>query len=487
MAPPRLVPMDYGKREFNTLLLEALSGGDVVSRTTSIELFEPVCSSSFLNEQFPFFQERLFWERMGFKVPVVKKGINDSNKWVNYYVQELTKRFHKGTISASMLHTVDPDDRWPDLRFEQWKTDRALRCYLDDCLEQWSRVSLLRMKARLRPSSVPSSGRKSESPAAKRARKMSTTAARTSTASQGGSSDPGCRSGASSRPCPSVSASVPQKSPVLRKAIPKSGTLNHPLSPRLISIGTARATMTGTSKFPMKAVRPGPTPNDAVETFPPGVHTVTNFLEANDENDSAVSLPRSCCLAGSGNKSSAKSPSEGHNKTSQTPRIATPMQGGFPRAGMGYLQVSESKSLTSPISTAAVQSSAFLSESDIRKVVASQFGMSKPTSKAQFKLELSSPLPPGVSPSALSPRLKTAATAAKSKQATDTLHDTHSSGPSSFDSTDGQHFEPVEVGAITARLTAMSSTPTSSPNYNSVVLSAEKTSLPRGNESGNDS
>lgn len=83
-----------------------------------------------------------------------------------------------------------------------------IRSYLEECLEQWSRMSLLRMKARLRPSSASSSGHKS--PRAKRARTMVPATTTTTNNTQHDVTAP--------------RGTTSQKA--LRRAIPKSGTPN---------------------------------------------------------------------------------------------------------------------------------------------------------------------------------------------------------------------------------------------------------------------
>ncbi|KAF4750440.1 hypothetical protein FOZ62_006495, partial [Perkinsus olseni] len=385
------------------------------------ESFEWIMSSENLTRCFwrPY-QERLFWERMGFKVPVVKKGVNDPNKWVNYYVQELTKRFHRGSINASMLDNVDPDDR----------------SYLDDCLEQWSKVSLMRMKARLRPSSASSAGaQKSESPAAKRARTISSIAAPKS-AAQRGSSDAASSGGNSVRRSPRVSKDTAHKTLVLKRAIPKSGVPSHSPPPGVISVGAAQAAMVGSGGTHTTTTTIRPSVPKAAEPAKTSATMVPKAKRATPKPSGGLPSAVTPPLPGTGRLGAARgaavaAKAGAREENLQRAPHASPIQGGSPRGPVGEPKSSSGSPAANGIQRQAmdVQASGGLSESEIRRVVASQLDMSSLTRRAQFTLKAPPPPPPPAAATAkASPRLKAAA--AKSKPTIDIPDDdTQSSAP----------------------------------------------------------
>ncbi|KAF4713854.1 hypothetical protein FOZ63_006541, partial [Perkinsus olseni] len=162
---------------------------------------------------------------------------------------------------------------------------------------------------------------------------------------------------------------------------------------------------------------------------------------------------------------------------------ASPIQGGSPRGPVGEPKSSCGSPAANGIQRQAmdVQASGGLSESEIRRVVASQLDMSSLTRRAQFTLKAPPPPPPTAATAKASPRLKAAA--AKSKPTIDIPDDdTQSSAPPTpVSASDGEHPDPGKIGAIAARLAAMNKTPTGSPVVGSpAAVSGKKSPLPRG-------
>ncbi|KAF4657663.1 hypothetical protein FOL47_008361 [Perkinsus chesapeaki] len=433
------------------------------------ECFEWVMASENLTRCFwrPY-QERLFWERMGFKVPMVKKGVNDPKKWVNYYVQELTKRFHRGNINASMLDTVGPEDR----------------SYLDECIEQWSRVSLPRMKARLRPSSGTSSGHPwSESPPPAKRAKLVSSASTSKLPKKGGSSETASSVG----PSPRISNGSEHEAAALRKAMPKSGGPSKTTAP--ISLKAAQAAMVGEASARRGNGRVTPTAIAKNAHPVSGAPALTKKAAPNPRlsHPPGVGPVPATSIGRATKEAPAKPVGKVAAPTRQVSPAAAPIQGMSPCSRLTAPSLGSSRpSVSSKVAEAGdirVQASGGLSESEIRKVMASQLDIPGLTKMAQFSLKAAPPPPPrAVTTAKASTGLRAAA--AKSKPSIDIPGDDHSSSgpPTPASWLDDNQSTPGKMGAIATRLAAINKTPTASSDKvpKSPTLSAQKSPVPRG-------